>query len=92
MLFLVRFKTYLYFVLPTVLVSQTLLTMLTMDIYGGDFANCPQVVKNFSLGTALTREMTLITYFTIGVYVFHNILVGRFLNSEKAQLQQKHLV
>ena len=90
MLFVVRFRVFLYIVLPTGLILQAAMLTQFESIYS-ETVQCSAILENFEYKNALGRDYTVFLYIAIGIYSQNYTLVSRFLNSEKAQLQQRQL-
>ena len=89
MLYIVNYKTFFYFVLPQIFVATAALHSMTETFYS-DVLQCPEFVKKYELIVALGEDYTMIILLAIGIYSHCYTLVSRFINSEKAMLQQKH--
>lgn len=90
MLFLVRFKIYLYVVLPLTAIAQGAMLSQVQPIYN-EKMDCPKLSENFEFMNSFGRDLTLMLYISLGIYSYSYTLVTRFINSEKAQLQQRQL-
>ena len=91
LLFTARFRIYLYFVLPSWIISQQLIIMCSEKKFVDSAQNCAESVlpKDYSSRTQFTRDFFLILMVTVGIYSHSRALVSRFIISEKSLMQQK---
>ena len=88
MIFNVNFKVFLGFVMLPTLIGTVVLGRMTEELYTSTF-QCPVLFENYDVTSTLTRDIVLIICISFGIYSHSNTLVSRFINSEKAQLQQR---
>lgn len=79
MLFLVNFKTYLFFVLPSALVSIAATHITSYDIIMNKI-ECPMLVRNYDVKSAITKDFAVMIFLSMGFYSYSKTLASRFIN------------
>lgn len=90
MLFLTKFKYYLYVIMPLSLFTQFFIISKISEVYE-THGGCDVITKNLDLGAYVIRDFGLIIYLSMGFYSHYSTLANRFIFYEKSQTQQKQL-
>ena len=78
LLFLTRWKPFLIFLVPFVVIAQIIFVTNIEKVYSV-LANCDQMKENFSVKNTINKDLTLMIALIIGIYSHSKTLVSRHI-------------
>lgn len=86
MLFMTKFKYYLYVILPLSFVMQYILISQAKQVYESH-GGCDVITDNIDSGNYMMRDFMLVLFLSMGFYSHYSTLANRFLTYEKSEIQ-----